>query len=173
VLTSSASGILSTLFANIKGPSSCPEMFHVLLFLSLQKVLFYFSPFTSFFANPPPHITSPTLSITRSISPVFCKQLVSRKLAHFVCAFHRWDGFFSTSCLSFTRTTAHCSSDLWTDPEEETCGCLMKVDSECLMKVDRYPLQGGERGEGMGKRVKCLCKSGIIIFTERKRHLST
>lgn len=148
-------------------------MFYVLLFLPLHKVLFYFSPFTSSFANPPPYITSPTLSITRSISPAFCKQLVSRKLAHFVCAFRRWNGVFSTSCLSFTRTTAHCSSDLWTDPEEETGGCLLKVDSECLMKVDRYPLQGGEREERVGKRVKCLCKSDIIIFTECKRHLNT
>jgi len=48
----------------------------------------------------------------------------------------------STACLSFKRTTAHCSLDLWTDLEEETC--------ECLMKVDRHSLQGGEGEKGVG-----------------------
>jgi len=90
---SQGSSILSQYFAKIKNPSSFPEVFQVLLwclFLPVQKVFFLFLPIHFILCQPsPPHITSPTLSITRPISPVFCKQLVSRKLAHFVCAFWR------------------------------------------------------------------------------------
>ena len=91
--TSQGSSILSQYFAKIKTPLefswSVPSLTVMSVFACPKSFFFYFSPFTSSFANPPPHITSPTLSITRSISPVFCKQLVSRKLAHFVCAFWR------------------------------------------------------------------------------------
>lgn len=50
---------------------------------------------------------------------------------------------------------------------------FVESGQRCLMKVDRYPVQGGEREERAGKRVKRLCKSDIIIFTECKRYLNT
>lgn len=100
-----ASSILSTL-ENMQGPSSCPEMSHVLLFCLSIKFFFYFSPFTSSFANPPPayHVTNPfynslhfsgllqTTGLPEIGSLCVCISEIERRLLYFMPITHKDHG---------------------------------------------------------------------------------
>lgn len=133
--------------------------------LSKKCFFYYFSPFTSSFANPPWHITSPTLSITRSISPVLCKQLVSRKLAHFVCVLEN----------GLAASLLHAYHSQGPRPiSVRTCGqTLKRKHANVWWKWTDIPSREVMEEKGWGKRAKRLCKIGAIPFAEYNGHLST
>jgi hypothetical protein len=137
----------------------------VMSIFACPKVFFYFSPFTSSFTNPPPHITSPTLSITRSISPVFCKQRVSRKLAHLVCTF--WS--MSWPLLYFMSIIQKDHGPLQFGLVDGPWRGNMRVFDE---SGQTFPPGRRRRKGGGGKRANLLRKSGIIPFAKRIGHVT-
>jgi len=142
---------------------SVPSLTVMSVFACPKSFFFYFSPFTPSFANPPPHITSPTLSITRSISLVFCKQLVSRKLVHFVCAFWRMDWPHVYCMPIIQKDHGPLQSGLVDGPWRGN----MRVFDE---SGQTFPPGRRRRKRGGGERANRLRKSGLtlIMLTWRK-----